>query len=42
VDIPVGYTHSITNISKTETLITLIWANELFDSEKPDTFFEEV
>jgi len=42
VDIPPGYTHSITNTSKTEMLITIIWANELFDSENPDTFYEEV
>ena len=42
VDIPVGYTHNITNTSDTETLVTLIWANELFDSEHPDTFYEEV
>ena len=42
VDIPVGYTHSITNISTSEILITLIWANELFDSENPDTYYEEV
>lgn len=42
VDIPVGYTHNITNTSQTETLVTLIWANEVFDPEKPDTFYEEV
>lgn len=37
-----GYTHNIINLSETENLITLMWANEMFDSNKPDTFFEEV
>ena len=37
-----GYTHSITNLSDTEKLITLMWANEPFDPNKPDTYFEEV
>lgn len=37
-----GYTHNITNLSKTENLVTLIWANEIFDSDNPDTFFERV
>lgn len=37
-----GFTHNIINLSKTEELITLMWANELFDSNKPDTYFEEV
>lgn len=37
-----GYTHSITNLSKTDDLVTLMWANECFDSNHPDTFFEEV
>ncbi len=37
-----GYTHNIINLSKTENLITLMWANETFDKEKPDTFYEEV
>lgn len=41
VDIPVGYTHSITNIGK-EDSVTLMWCNESFDSNKPDTFFLEV
>lgn len=41
VDIPPGYTHNITNIGNNE-LITLFWANEVFDPEKPDTYFEEV
>lgn len=37
-----GYTHNIINLSDTEELITLMWANELFESDRPDTFFEEV
>ena len=37
-----GYTHNIINLSDTENLVTLMWANELFDKNKPDTFFEEV
>lgn len=37
-----GYTHNIINLSKTEKLITLMWANERFDPGHPDTFFEPV
>lgn len=37
-----GYTHNIINLSDTEDLVTLMWANELFDPNNPDTFFEEV
>lgn len=37
-----GYTHNIINLSKTEDLVTLMWANELFDPNRPDTFFEPV
>lgn len=37
-----GYTHSITNCSETENLVTLMWVDESFDPEYPDTFFEEV
>ena len=37
-----GYTHSITNLSETENLVTVMWANEIFDPEHPDTYFEEV
>ena len=37
-----GYTHNIINKSDKENLITLMWANELFDSNHPDTYFEEV
>lgn len=41
IDIPVGYTHSITNIGEDE-VITLFWANEIFNKEEPDTFWLEV
>lgn len=37
-----GYTHNIINLSKTENLVTVIWANEAFDPNKPDTYFELV
>lgn len=37
-----GYTHNIINLSKTEDLVTVMWANESFDPTHPDTFFEEV
>lgn len=37
-----GYTHNIINLSETENLVTLMWANEMFDPSHPDTFFEEV
>lgn len=37
-----GYTHNIINLSKTENLVTLMWANELFDPSQPDTFYEKV
>ncbi len=37
-----GYTHNIINLSETENLVTVMWANELFDPQRPDTFFEEV
>ena len=37
-----GYTHNIINLSKTENLVTVMWANEQFDTNKPDTFFEVV
>jgi UDP-2-acetamido-2,6-beta-L-arabino-hexul-4-ose reductase len=41
VDIPIGYTHSIVNIGESD-LVTVMWANECFDPEKPDTYFVEV
>ena len=37
-----GYTHNIINLSETENLVTLMWANELFDPGRPDTFYQEV
>ena len=37
-----GYTHNIINLSQTENLITLMWANEIFNKEKPDTYYMEV
>ena len=37
-----GYTHNIINLSETENLVTMMWANEPFDPQRPDTFFEEV
>lgn len=41
VDIPTGYTHSITNVGKTD-VITLFWADEVFNPNKPDTYYLEV
>ncbi|WP_099191477.1 polysaccharide biosynthesis C-terminal domain-containing protein [Tepidibacter mesophilus] len=41
VDIPVGYTHSIENLSNDE-LILLIWASQIYDNKKPDTYYCEV
>lgn len=37
-----GYTHNIINLSETEPLVTVMWANERFEPEHPDTFFEPV
>lgn len=37
-----GYTHNIINLSETENLVTFMWANEIFDVNHPDTFFEAV
>jgi UDP-2-acetamido-2,6-beta-L-arabino-hexul-4-ose reductase len=42
VEMITGWTHNIINISKTEDLVTFMWANEAFDPSKPDTFFEKV
>ncbi|ANE88291.1 capsular biosynthesis protein [Bacillus cereus] len=41
VDIPIGYTHSIVNVGEND-LVTVMWVNECFDPEKPDTYFLEV
>ena len=37
-----GWTHNIINLSETEDLVTIMWANEIFDPDHPDTFYEEV
>ena len=37
-----GYTHNIINLSQTDNLVTVMWANESFDPNRPDTFFESV
>jgi len=41
VDIPVGYTHSIVNTGDTD-MVTIMWVNEVFDPQVPDTIFLEV
>jgi len=41
VDIPPGYTHNIENVGKTD-MVTVMWANEPFDPENPDTYYLEV
>lgn len=41
IDIPVGYTHNIENVSN-QDLITVMWANEQFNPDIPDTYYEEV
>jgi UDP-2-acetamido-2,6-beta-L-arabino-hexul-4-ose reductase len=41
VDMPVWYTHNITNVGSAD-LLTLFWINEFFDANDPDTFFEKV
>jgi UDP-2-acetamido-2,6-beta-L-arabino-hexul-4-ose reductase len=41
VDIPTGYTHNIENLGDSD-MVTIMWANECFDPEKPDTYFLEV
>lgn len=42
VEMAPGMTHSITNVSETDDLVTVMWANEAFDPERPDTYFEEI
>ena len=37
-----GYTHNIINLSETDDLVTFMWANECFDPNRPDTYFEPV
>jgi len=41
VDIPIGYTHSIENLGEAN-MVTMMWVNEIFDEDNPDTFFMEV
>ncbi|MGX9134408.1 polysaccharide biosynthesis C-terminal domain-containing protein [Rummeliibacillus sp. JY-2-4R] len=41
IDIPIGYTHSIINVGDSD-MVTVMWVNECFDKEKPDTYFLEV
>lgn len=41
VDIPTGYTHNIENLGQTD-MVTIMWANESFDPERPDTYYLEV
>jgi UDP-2-acetamido-2,6-beta-L-arabino-hexul-4-ose reductase len=41
IDIPTGYTHNIENLGDTD-MVTIMWANEFFDPEKPDTYYLEV
>ena len=41
VDIPTGYTHNIENIGDTD-MVTIMWCNECFDPDRPDTYFEKV
>ena len=41
VDMPVWYTHNITNIGS-DDLYTIFWINEFYDPSDPDTFFEKV
>ena len=41
IDIPTGYTHNIENLGDTN-MVTVMWVNEPFDPNKPDTYFEEI
>ena len=41
VDIPTGYTHHIENLGE-EDMVTIMWANEPYDPEKPDTYYLKV
>ena len=41
VDIPTGYTHNIINTGKTD-MVTMMWVNEIYDPNSPDTYYEEV
>ena len=37
-----GYTHNIINLSETENLVTVMYCNEVFDKDRPDTYFDPV
>ena len=37
-----GYTHNIINLSETENLVTVMYCNEVFDNDRPDTYFDPV
>ena len=37
-----GYTHEIINLSEVDDLVTVMWANELFNPDRPDTYYEQV
>jgi UDP-2-acetamido-2,6-beta-L-arabino-hexul-4-ose reductase len=39
VDIPVGYTHNIENLGDSD-MVTIMWVNEIYDSKKPDTYYQ--
>ena len=41
LDIPVGYTHNIENLGASD-MVTVMWVNEIFDSERPDTYYDVV
>jgi len=41
LDIPVGYTHNIENLGN-DDMVTVMWVNEVFDAQNPDTYFEKV
>ena len=41
IDIPVGYTHNIENLGQSD-LVTIMWANEILNIDKPDTYYLEV
>ena len=42
VEMVPGYTHNIINLSDTQDLVTVMWANESFDPDNPDTYYLEV
>ena len=42
VEMIAGYTHNLINLSETENMVTVIWANGCFDPNRPDTYFDPV